>query len=51
MSIARKPYSFVIFQEGGGGGADQWSYMYIISQFTVKTQTSSHICAVSPEPL
>ena len=31
----------------------QWSYMYmnIISQFTVKTQTSLHICAVSLEPL
>ena len=25
--------------------------MYIISQFTVKTQTSLHICAVSLEPL
>ena len=25
--------------------------MYTISQFTVKTQTSLHICAVSPEPL
>ena len=29
----------------------QWSYIYIISQFTLKTQTSLHICAVSLEPL
>ena len=78
-SIARKPYSFVIFQGGGGSRphvpplnppmrirtvwvqtqcppsesahAHTHSLARAFSQFTVKTQTSLHICAVSLETL
>ena len=43
--------SYIVYRSSNKTQFFQWSYMYIISQFTVKAQTSLLICALLPEPL